>query len=472
MPLSDLTQPDVRHRLAWKANEMRSGDGTAVFEPSFVAESGSRVWVVDVRDDEELTGPLGHVPRTWRIPQRRITEVATILHPETSVVLVCSDGVRSLAAARLLASLGMSNVGAMRGGMRRFRSEGYTVSRAPSVLGRMLTAPAPGMGSNGRPLHAMRKEAGGLSADEIRAHVGPPEQVRRKKLASFLLASRCACVDGRDEVARIGTPGGDAGELVLALAAVEEIGGALDLGKMTAITRTLADAFGGMYHHTDYKAFNALTRALGEDPRFGGAVMNLRTAEDWIAFVGRPPEHLEQPLLEHLTDARHVGCGHLKLAIQRPEDYGVRPELVKSFMRTFYELLWDGDPDMEWVVLGGDHGEGALANVTMAEPFGPYSGVPLIAPQVGDVQMFVNHPQAIAFLRDQMVQVLEPRADLLPLSGGSGSKLTDAIRELGGQQAGMTLKLLAAGLPIFGLHFAPDGTLTVTEEGTIPGPEA
>ncbi|MEM1417458.1 MAG: hypothetical protein AAGH15_21355, partial [Myxococcota bacterium] len=205
--------------------------------------------------------------------------------------------------------------------------------------------------------------------------------------------------------------------------------------------------------------------------RISGALGNVRTAEEWITFIGRPPEHLEQLLLEHLTLPEHVGCGHLKLAMQRPADYGLRPEIVAAFVRAFYELLWDGDPDMEWVVLGGDHGEGALANVTMAEPFGPFSEVPLIAPQVGDVQMFVNHPQATTFLRDQMVQVLAPRTDLLPLGAGDDAKLTDAIRTLADQQATWTLKLLASGLPIFQLHFASDGTLTVTEEGIIPGVE-
>ena len=76
MPLSDLSNPDILLRENWEAHLALSADGTPTLPPSFVAELGPRVWLVDVRDDGPLTGPQGHIPGIWRLPFARVGDIA------------------------------------------------------------------------------------------------------------------------------------------------------------------------------------------------------------------------------------------------------------------------------------------------------------------------------------------------------------------------------------------------------------
>ena len=467
MPLSDLSDPDVLLRKNWEARVTQGADGTPTLRPHFVAELGPRVWLVDVRDDEELVGSLGHIPGVWRAPMARVGEVAEKLPHDTPVVLVCSDGRRSGTAARYLGALGMTTVAALTGGMALWRSKGFGASRDRTVLDRFLRAPEPGHGSDGRPLDAGRGAAH-LTKEAIEGHVGDPGKVRSVKLAALLLVEHTSCVDGREDRAILGTPGGDAGELVLGLACVEKAGGKVDTGKMPSLTRAFADTFGGIYLHTDNTALNRLARALQEDRRLEGAVAHLHTVHDWTTFLRRPPEALRTALLDHLLQPEHVGCGHLALAMRNADQYQVRTELITSFFEAFYTELWEGAPDLEWVVLGGGHAEGAVANVTVEGELWPFTEVPMLAPSVEGVQMFVNHPQVVAYMREQTARFFTSRVDhLLPLGKDDASAMGELLPELGATQAGATLSALAKGLPLFGIHFAPDGTVSVEASGTV-----
>ena len=471
MPLSDLSNPDILLRENWAARLTHGADGTPTLPPSFVAELGPRVWLIDVRDDSELVGPHGHIPGIWRLPFSRIGEVANLLPAYTPVVLVCTDGEQSTTGVRFLSALGMTTVAAMNGGMCSWRAEGYGVSRDPAIIDRLLAAPAPGHGSDGRLLERGQKKGQHLSKQAIEEHLGDTAKVRRVKLAAFLLATQTSCVDGREGRAIIGTPGGDAGELMLGLAAVEQLTGAIvDAKNVSALTRAFADTFGGIYLHTDNHALNHLTRSLSADKRFAERVNTLRTINDWEGFLKQPPRELQSALLEHLIQPSHIGCGHLRLALTNPERYKLRPELLSAFFNAFYMEYWGGARDLEWVVLGGDHKEGAVLNVTVDGELHPFSEVPMIAPSIGGTQMFVNHPQVVAYLREQTAHFLTTRANhLLPLEKGKGHQLAEAIPTLGSDQAQATLTALAAGLPTFSVHFSYDGDIAVIEGDAIPG---
>lgn len=468
MPLTDLSNPDVLLRENWDNHLRHTADGTPVLPPSFVAEAGPRVWIVDVREDEELTGAAGHIPGVQRVPFSQVGAIAESLPAYTPVILVCDDGTRSTTGARFLSALGMTTVAAMNGGMNLWRAEGFAASRDSSILSRVLTEPSPGCGSDGR-LLSFKKGERRLTRDRIVEHVGDVAKVRRVKLAAFLLASQTSCVDGREDRAIIGTPGGDAGELLLGLAAAERIGGTpVDLANVPALTRAFADTFGGIYLHTDNHALNRLARSLRSDTRLEGAVSSLHTIDQWEGFLRNPPVHLRKALLEHLMQPDHVGCGHIKLALLNSDTYGVRPGLITSFFTAFFEGLWSGAADLEWVVLGGDHAEGAVVNVTVEGELWPFTEVPMVAPSIGGVQMFVNHPQVVQYLREQTARFLSSRVDnLLPIGKSDGAKLLQEIPELAGAQTMATLKALAAGLPVFDVHFG-GSKIEVTQGDDIP----
>lgn len=465
----DLSDPAQRLRTNWEAHVIPAADGTATLHPSFVAETGPRVWIVDVREGHELNGPAGHIPGTYRMPMARVAEVAAKLPPDAPVILVCDDGTRSTVAARFLRVMGMKMVASMNGGMIRWRAKGYRVSRGQAALTRFLEAPAPGTGSDGLPLVVPKGGERRLTREQIEAHLGDISKTRRVKLAALQLASRISCVDGREDRAIIGTPGGDAGELVLGLAAVERVSGTkIHLDRIPELTQVFADVFGSIYLHTDDHALDALAKSLRADPRTSSRTDDLQTVEDWDRFLRSPPSEIREALLEHLIQVDHVGCGHLKLALKNPEQYAVRPEIIHHLFRAIYASLWEGGSDVDWVILGGHHHEGAVVNVTVHGEMWPFSKVPLIHPSVGGVQMFVNHPEVLGYMRRQTSHFLSARVDnLLPLGKNDAPRLEVTIPELGGEQATATLLALANGLPTFGAHFERDGFVTVTEGDPI-----
>lgn len=247
-----------------------------------------------------------------------------------------------------------------------------------------------------------------VDARWIRAHIGTPQEIRWIEVSELLGRTCCSCVDGREERGVIGTPGGDAGEFVLLLTAREQASGAT-FGR-TEIRQALLDRldrFGSFYMHTDDQA----QAASGDSG-------------------------------EHSVEPAHQGCGHLRLMLEHPDQYGVRRELVTDFLRAFHELRSEGTPGLDLVRLAGDHRESAVLNVRVA---GDKSRVPLIAPSRGESQVFVNHPDVVSHFR----------------RSGAGSDLFDAVQKLAARQLAATLGHLAPGLPVFEVTFAPDGTYEV-----------
>jgi sulfur dioxygenase len=75
--------------------------------------------VLDVRENSEYHGPLGHIAGSWLIPLRelatRIGEIES--HREHPIVVVCRSGVRSTTAAAILEGLGFDKVCNLKDGM-------------------------------------------------------------------------------------------------------------------------------------------------------------------------------------------------------------------------------------------------------------------------------------------------------------------------------------------------------------------
>ena len=92
-------------------------------EPAWVEEHGGRVQIVDVREAEEFTGPLGRVPGSIPIPLGELESRAGELSSDKPVVTVCRAGARSAQAIAILKKAGFENVANMAGGMLRWRAQ-------------------------------------------------------------------------------------------------------------------------------------------------------------------------------------------------------------------------------------------------------------------------------------------------------------------------------------------------------------
>ncbi|MEZ4379711.1 MAG: rhodanese-like domain-containing protein [Nannocystaceae bacterium] len=441
-------------KTPWHPQLVRTPDGAPTLAPESVREDARSFVVVDVRERAELTGPLGHLPGAAWIAMDALEGAAATLAGGPPVVVVSRRGGRAAAAALVLERAGVTEVAALSGGVAEWGARGFATSRDASTF-------TDGVPEGGAPKPAERE----ITAAEIEAHIGDPAALRWVKVAAFLMHNRTSCVDGRDTQGIVGTPGGDAGEFLLGLASVEALTGeAIAAPTVTRLLAGYLETFGRFYMHTDRHAFDRWIAALRAEPALAGAL----PADDddidaWRAWLGRPPKEHRARVLELLAQPGHIGCGHLRLMTENAGVYGIRDGLVATFLRAFFEADWNGEVDLDYVILVGDHAERAVLSVVLDQAIWPFTKVPLVPP-AGDLQIFVNHPQVVDYLRGQVAGflTLEPELGVRPEDHG---RLVAKMRELAAQQLGATLERLAAGLPVFEARFDRAGGVTIARVG-------
>jgi rhodanese-related sulfurtransferase len=411
---------------------------------------------VDVREPDELIGALGHIPGSDWIPRDEVLGLAERLDRDTPVILVSRGGERAGDLAKALEERGMRFVGSLEGGMVAWKGLGFGTSRSHTIIerrGQLRSDPT-------------AAEASELTIARIERHIGDPGAVRFLKLAALLLHGRMSCVDGRDDSGVLGTPGGDGGEFLVLLGAIERITGKrFTLAEVRSLLARRLDTFGRFYIHSDVHASNEFIKSMRTDKRLDAALANISEALEWRAFLSSPPPELRDVVLEHLLRPGHIGCGHIRMMWQDSATYGVRPELPEMFLRAFMQLSWNGAVEAEFTVLAGGHEERGVLRVFLADPIEPFTQVPLVSPSCEGTQMFVCHPQIMSYLRTQLVRFAQLQAALVPKIDGDA--LRNTVEEMANAQMTATLQRLAKGLPMFDVTFGAGGMVDVEQAGTI-----
>jgi glyoxylase-like metal-dependent hydrolase (beta-lactamase superfamily II)/rhodanese-related sulfurtransferase len=101
--------------------------GVWEIEPHWLEENLSKVHVLDVREPNEFTGPLGHIRGAQLLPLGELATKAKEIPKDKPVVAVCRAGSRSAHATAILLKAGLSDVANLPGGMLRWRAEGRSV---------------------------------------------------------------------------------------------------------------------------------------------------------------------------------------------------------------------------------------------------------------------------------------------------------------------------------------------------------
>jgi sulfur dioxygenase len=94
-------------------------------QPQALEDAGALPQVVDVREQGEFVGPLGHIRGAVLIPMADLAARVGELDRARPVVTVCRSGTRSAQAALLLAKAGFGQVANLAGGMLRWRALGH-----------------------------------------------------------------------------------------------------------------------------------------------------------------------------------------------------------------------------------------------------------------------------------------------------------------------------------------------------------
>lgn len=438
-----MTPDDPIFAKRWDANLLRDADGAPLLPALFVARLGPDVELVDLRARGEAQGALGHVPGS-------VFRGAAQIPTDRPVVLVDADGKGAASEARRLEAAGHPRVAALAGGLATWRQLGFATVRTP---GPQESAPPPA-----------RERKPTLSPEDVAEHIGAPDGVRWVRIASLVGHGHCSCVDGREDLSIVGTPGGDAGELLLSLAALERVTGqVLDEGSVRQALVSSLDAFGDFYFHSDRHAMERLLEDARKDPRLDRAVDGLSGPDDLLPLLQSPPPEAREALLEHLVDPAHVGCGHIRLMLQDPDEYGIRGPLVESVLRSIARLWWEGVPDLTFTMLEGEHEEAAVLVVRLEEEVWEGSRVPLVSPAGAGRQVFVNHADVMSFLRRTYAGHHLRGHGPVRVETSRAEDLTKAIDELGTRQLLATVGHLASALPIYEVLFRRDGRFEVRE---------
>ncbi len=98
-------------------------------DPEALSERQAAGRVIDVREQAEFDGALGHLAGAELVPLSRLKDAAARWNRGEPIYLVCQTGVRSARAAAELLDLGFSNVSTVRGGMEALRALGLPVAR-------------------------------------------------------------------------------------------------------------------------------------------------------------------------------------------------------------------------------------------------------------------------------------------------------------------------------------------------------
>jgi len=97
-------------------------------QPAALEEIASGVQIVDVREAQEFSGPLGRIASATLIPLAQLPSRSGELSRDKPVVAVCRSGARSAQAVVVLQKAGFRDVANLAGGMLRWRAEGHRVA--------------------------------------------------------------------------------------------------------------------------------------------------------------------------------------------------------------------------------------------------------------------------------------------------------------------------------------------------------
>ncbi|MEO8340891.1 MAG: MBL fold metallo-hydrolase, partial [Nitrospirota bacterium] len=122
----DVPACEVKGTMALGANDQQVA-GMPAEEVKRELDSGTRLFVLDVRDPHELQEELGHITGATNIPVTTLAHRLAELEPhrDREIVTVCKAGGRAHTAAQILMQAGFSKVHVMMGGMMGWKEAGY-----------------------------------------------------------------------------------------------------------------------------------------------------------------------------------------------------------------------------------------------------------------------------------------------------------------------------------------------------------
>lgn len=123
----DVAACEIKGTMEEGVNEIQVGYITAWELRERISDGMKNLLLIDVREEEELEGPLGQIEGVLNIPigQLAIKQRELSSYKSIDVVTVCRSGARATTGAQILKKAGFERVRVLEGGMKSWREEGY-----------------------------------------------------------------------------------------------------------------------------------------------------------------------------------------------------------------------------------------------------------------------------------------------------------------------------------------------------------
>lgn len=102
-------------------------EGVPEVTPQQVQGMAEGARLIDVREVNEFTGELGHIPGAELVPLGTIEHAVKDWDKLAPLVMICRSGARSGRATQQLRQMGFAEVVNMKGGMLAYNAAGLTV---------------------------------------------------------------------------------------------------------------------------------------------------------------------------------------------------------------------------------------------------------------------------------------------------------------------------------------------------------
>ena len=250
---------------------------------------------------------------------------------------------------------------------------------------------------------AIKNNAGFFNPSDVSKHMN---FVMASNLDRYVQdgTSTLSCVDARSDQPLIGTPGGDLAEFAMGLYTYHELTNKVqDYASVKALFRLFMNqhvsASRPFYFHTDYSKLSLVFANVSARINDRVTVLPSRT----------PPQAELNVWLSELSQSYAQGCGHIRLMIEKPADYGLSPDarIIQWLIRAFYEELWAADTDAKRAKLAFVAKLGPLdgkAVAIVSNKQGTCSGhSPAIPPNVAGSSIFVYTPNAAEAFRNKVM---------------------------------------------------------------------
>jgi len=232
-----------------------------------------------------------------------------------------------------------------------------------------------------------------ISQIELEDHIGEPINIEWAHAMQIFFAS----TDPRGQERQLGTLGGDLGEFLIVLAAIEKetkvtFTAAQVLNKLkTYLTVMSKDKF---YFDTDASAINTLKGAC-HCPQLN---------------IADPPDSKKAILRNATHRASAQGNEFFKKVLEDPVKYEIRQQLVEAVLDAFFEVMWvKSDPlhrRIRFVLLKGELNSKGFIMVKTPGYCNAQLLAPLISPELCQKQMGIYHGDAAVLLRTEIAGVL------------------------------------------------------------------